>query len=250
MRTKFASLLAATFVFGVTQAASAADIPRGPMVTKAPPLAPVMLWNGCYIGVNGGYGWAHKRGTIVEPGLDPEPAGSHTADGGVAGGQIGCDWQVNPTWVIGVRGMYDWASLRGSNVHPVFPDLAVHTKVNGFGTAVVRAGWLFSPNTMLYVLGGLAWVHDRHHITEFGIEGANARKTRLGFDVGVGLEHMINPGWSLFVEYDYMGFGTKRINFATITGDVIPVDVKQDVQKILVGLNWRWGAGTGVAARW
>ena len=34
--------------------------------------------------------------------------------GVIGGGQVGCDYQVSPNWVIGVQGNFDAATLRGS----------------------------------------------------------------------------------------------------------------------------------------
>lgn len=72
--------LASALSVGVLQSASAADIPAP--VYKAPPAAVVVRnWTGCYIGGNGGYGWAPKDFSDVASGAS---LGSHTAEGGVA----------------------------------------------------------------------------------------------------------------------------------------------------------------------
>src|SRR5260370_8516762 len=38
---------------------------------------------------------------------------AHT-DRPFAGGQVGCDWQFAPTWLIGVEGTAAWADIKGS----------------------------------------------------------------------------------------------------------------------------------------
>jgi outer membrane immunogenic protein len=151
--------LASALSVGVLQSASAADIPAP--VYKAPPAAVVVRnWTGCYIGGNGGYGWAPKDFSDVASGAS---LGSHTAEGGVAGGQVGCDYQTGP-WVFGIRGMFDWADMTGSHT-----DLAsatiYNTRVKSFETAVGRVGYTLMPNTLVYALGGFAWVQDRHTLT-------------------------------------------------------------------------------------
>jgi outer membrane immunogenic protein len=234
-------LLATAIVIGTVQLACAADQPVKRMVTKAPP-APAtaaLTWN-CYLGANGGYAWTHKD-WVFEDGV---PQGSHRPEGGVVGGQIGCDWQVQPTWMVGFRVMYDWTDLKGSNIEAEFTGHTINTQVRGFGTAVVRAGWLVNPNLQFYVLGGLAWIHDKHweaNRTTGALE-AFSDVTRFGYDVGAGAEFLFNPNWSVFVEYDYINVGTRRIDFTCppCTSGIEQYDIKQDMQKILVGLNWRW----------
>src|SRR5947209_581470 len=97
-----ASLCVASLGIGLALPAFAADMPvKAPL--KAPP--PVVLsWTGCYLGGNFGGGWADKHYTdplALPPAFD---LGSHTAEGMVGGGQVGCDYQTGP-WVFGAQGM-------------------------------------------------------------------------------------------------------------------------------------------------
>jgi hypothetical protein len=32
------------------------------------------------------------------------------------GGQVGCDWQFAPNWLIGIEGAAAWADIKGSSV--------------------------------------------------------------------------------------------------------------------------------------
>src|ERR1051325_9036010 len=108
----------------VSASANAADLGRP--VYKAPPpvLAPVRLftWTGCYIGGNIGWGWG--RDTVSIPNLGtttgvPELAGislpSVTGDtkGVLGGGQVGCQYQFTPNWIIGIEGDGEAASIKG-----------------------------------------------------------------------------------------------------------------------------------------
>src|SRR5689334_24618952 len=111
--------------------AGAADLgPR--MVTKAPPMMPVVYnWTGFYIGANGGGGWGRKSWDLQSATLGGFVAeGSHNPSGGVAGGQIGYRWQLAPNWVVGLEAQGDWARLTGSNVSAV-AGLIDNTQVNG-----------------------------------------------------------------------------------------------------------------------
>ena len=244
LRKALGLLATAAFGFGVAQSASAADMP-----IKAPPAAVVVsTWTGFYIGANGGYAWAKKDWFDIS---DAASLGSHTAVGGVVGGQVGYDFQTGP-WVFGIRGMYDWADLNGSNIVPMGTNI-VSTNVRSFATAVGRIGYLFAPNTLVYGLGGAAWARDRYRIsTGAGVEFGNASETKTGYVVGMGLEHKFAPNWSVFVEYDYMHCGcvvpvnSNPLAPPLVPGGVVPtgqvpIDVTQQVSTVLLGINYRFG---------
>src|SRR5204863_8284929 len=117
-----------------------------------------------------------------------------------------------------------------------------------FATVVATLGVLLNPNLELYGLGGVAWVRDRLVITEAPIfnppELWTGRQGRTGYDVGVGVAWIFAPHWNLFVEYDHMGFGTKSFRLTGINaaaGLTFAEDVKLNVDKILIGLNYRFG---------
>jgi outer membrane immunogenic protein len=230
------------------------------MAVKAPPIAPlaapVYSWTGCYIGGNTGGAWAQKSttetssqstgGTLT---LLNTPLGSLTADGWAYGGQIGCDYQFNNNWVVGVRGMWDGSDMRGSNDWPSTVDSLIsnHYNVDSFGTVVGKIGYLLLPTVELYAVGGVAWVHDSLNwiSTVPGLSGviATGDQTRTGYDVGVGLSWMLAPNWDLFLEYDHMGFGTKNMYLTGAginAGDTFGADVKQNVDKVLVGIDYRF----------
>ena len=88
--------------------AGAADL-RAP-VYKAPPVAEAAFnWSGCYVGAHAGYGWGRNKndfGTAVASGPTEEGAFApgefgpfnHDTSGGVAGGQLGCNYQAANNW--------------------------------------------------------------------------------------------------------------------------------------------------------
>jgi outer membrane immunogenic protein len=77
-------------------AAFAADLPG-----KAPAIAPIAVynWTGCYIG--GHIGGAFTDDTATNA---LGASRSHNSSGFVGGGQIGCDYQFAPGWVVGAGG--------------------------------------------------------------------------------------------------------------------------------------------------
>ncbi len=232
--------------------AHAADLQ--PRYQPPPPVvapAPFVSWSGCYVGANIGGAWAHKDFSS----FDKFDEGSHSATGMTGGGQIGCDYQFASNWLIGIQGMFDGADLTGDNVLPDDPDGTFHTKVHWFGTVTGRLGFLVNPTFLVYGKGGIAFVGDNHSFTSTDSLGnaSTGNFTRTGWDAGGGFEWMFLPSWSLWVEYDHMGFGTKTENFLFNDGSfAFQENVKQSVDKVLVGINYRfgWGKGTPVVARY
>jgi outer membrane immunogenic protein len=221
--------------------ASAADMR---MPTKAPPMAapPVATWTGCYIGANIGGGWAKE--TYTDPlAVFPEPAGlgSHTASGVMGGGQVGCDWQMGQ-WVVGARGMFDASDLTGN--HLLLPDGDVFdTRISWYGTATVRVGYLFTPTLLGYIQGGAAFKRQKEVIIDV-IPEALANKDRTGGTVGIGAEWMFAPNWSVFVEGNWAGFGTKTLTFVDLEvppGPPFPLNIKESVVTVVGGVNFRFG---------
>jgi outer membrane immunogenic protein len=234
-----ASLAAAGLGVGFGAAASAADLGRpalAPTYTKAPVVAPIS-WTGCYLG--GSVGGAWSRTSYSEgPGDDD---GGNTGSSFVGGGQIGCDYQAGQ-WVFGAQGMFDWGAIKGNYVVPLDDaddpgtGFRVFNNNKWLATATGRIGYAIQPALLLYGKGGAAWTSINISTADpTAAETALATDNRFGWTFGAGLEYMFAPNWSVFAEYDYLGFGTK-----TVTGNGLAVDVKQDVQVALVGVNWHF----------
>src|ERR1700688_4673489 len=85
--------------------AFAADLAPRPY-TKAPPIAdPGYNWTGFYVGINGGYSWGKASETALIGAPFPANAAAtvkQNVDGGLFGGQIGYNWQVDRNWVLGL----------------------------------------------------------------------------------------------------------------------------------------------------
>lgn len=224
----------------VTGSAMAADLPVKAPVYKAPPaVAPVSSWTGCYLGAHIGGGWGRKRWTNTS-GLDE---GTSNIDGVLGGGQVGCDYQTG-SWVFGAEGDISWTGLRGGHRDPVlnFSDQVLNNEVRSLGTVTGRIGYTFE-RALLYVKGGGAWVNDKYwDVSDTRGNIANATETRTGWTVGGGVEYAFAPNWSAGLEYNYLNFGTNRVQL------ICPVcaagyffkDIKQDIQTVKLSLNYRF----------
>jgi outer membrane immunogenic protein len=231
--------------------AAAADLR---MPVKAPVVAPVPYfnWTGCYIGVHGGGGWGEKRvrgtGIIVVDGVE---LARHDIDGGLAGGQIGCDFQTG-AFVFGVEGSGSWADISGDSADLLALGLTTRSRIDALGTFTARLGWAWD-RTLLYVKGGGAVADDRHRATCATLVGAclgtgllvgdtlaRADETRWGWLVGAGIEWAFTPSWSIKLEYNYMDFDRERVNFALAGGGTAAFDIDQHVHVVKAGLSWRF----------
>lgn len=153
--------------------------------------------------------------------------------------------------MFGVQGTADAADLRAT--HLALGDFYT-TSIPWFATATVRAGYAVQPNLLLYVRGGAAWVRDQETKIDLvtGLLEGTANVTRSGWTVGAGAEYLFAAGWSVFAEYGYMDFGTKRINYITpdIPPAFFPLDTRQSMQTVRAGVNFRFNLAGPVVAKY
>jgi outer membrane immunogenic protein len=71
---------------------------------------------------------------------------------------------------------------------------------------------------------------------------------RDGYTVGAGLEYMFAPNWSAKIEYQYYNFGSTT--FTSGPADIFGTRFRDDDQTVKVGVNYRFGWGGPVAARY
>jgi outer membrane immunogenic protein len=231
---------------------SAADLPTH-LSMKAPAMAPLYNWTGCYIGANAGGGSDRETFTDVDPNSLPNfDLGSEHASGAMGGGQIGCDYQAG-NWVVGAQGMFDATDFKGSNhVAPGpgdrhFPDLYdLSSRVSWVSTATARIGYAIQPQLLLYVRGGAAWMRSdlNFSIAAMGVTNTyTGVETRTGWTAGAGLEYLIAANWSVFAEYSHMDFGSSTLNTTFIPDpSPVPIRIGHRIDTVMLGLNYRIGS--------
>lgn len=231
--------LAVGAVMSVLAAGSvmAADFPPRLQTNAAPRMA-VAPWTACYAGANVGYGFSYADWYDPFAGGD---VGSDTSNGFIGGGQIGCDYQ-DGTFVIGIRDLFDGADVVGSHAYTGAPAFTDQSRLSWFDTLTARMGYTPIQSALFYVTAGAAWAHDRFTET-CALAGSGcpgeANATRTGWIAGTGLEYMIAPPWSVVLEYDVMGFGRRTSTLDYADGTTYNYNIRQDVQTVLVGLNYR-----------
>jgi outer membrane immunogenic protein len=217
---------------GSVSAAQAADIlpapaPAAPPVYR-PPVSPAYNWSGFYIGAMGGYGWSTSQGNNFK--------------GGFAGGTIGGNAQFG-NFVVGGEFEGAWSNI-GQTV--TFAGLGSATdRVQAFGSATARLG-VAVDNLLIYGKGGFAAASNNIKVTVLGVPFSDTQ-THLGFTAGGGLEYGFTPNWSVKGEYLFARYQSKNY-FTTIGGGFASGTF--DVHTVKVGLNYRFGWGGPVVARY
>jgi outer membrane immunogenic protein len=109
--------IAITAVAAFTGSAVAADMP-----VKARYIAPVATaynWTGCYVGAGGGYGmWNQDNQAFNAAGVALELQHTDGGRGWFGTGQVGCDYQFAPKWVVGAFGDFDVSDIKGTMTLP------------------------------------------------------------------------------------------------------------------------------------
>jgi outer membrane immunogenic protein len=240
-------LLAGVAVAAVAVAApaNAADL-RMP-VKAAPSVAPApyFSWTGCYIGAHVGWGWGHKDfGNATSRGsTDFSLNTSFDTSGAMFGGQLGCNYQLQGNWVIGLEGSVSGADINGFSGSAACESSIIHAKTDFLASITGRLGWNgWDPRTLFYIKGGAAWAHDRY-LWASESNQHDVQQDRSGWVIGFGVEWAFAPNWSAFAEYDHYDFGTERTCFTCTRGTNLHFDITQQIDTVRLGVNYRFNVG-------
>jgi outer membrane immunogenic protein len=254
MKFRPAGLLLTAIGIATLQTASAADMPVKAPIYKAPrSVVASDIWSGFYFGGHLGGAWGHNQfddplGGFTTPGVFAGDRGSAF----IGGPQLGANWQTG-NYVFGIQADIAFANLKSSVIAPLSTTTTMDTRTNTITTVTGRVGYAWDM-LMAYVKGGGAWTHNKYQLNDptLGIS-ATGSATQSGFVVGAGWEWAFAPNWSVFVEYDYLGLGTKsNVPMTDPVFGVAPIDVKQDIQMVKTGLNFKLAPswpGMGALAR-
>jgi outer membrane immunogenic protein len=226
---------AAAIVGGAALAADVAPDYRAPPVAVVP-----YTWTGFYAGVNVGGVWTDTN-ALWEPlpnsaafGVFPI-AGNTGGSSAIGGLQVGYNWQVTPTWVVGLESDWSWAHTGLSVTGPwiVNPGggavsgsfTIMSSTLDWVSSLRARLGYLVTPNLMLYGTAGGASGKIDYAASNSGAATLYATtvafsRTQGGWVAGSGLEWMITPNWLLRGEYLYYSLGSSP---SVVVGSVTPI---------------------------
>jgi outer membrane immunogenic protein len=165
--------------------------------------AAAQSFNGPSIGLQGGWQEEKISNPTIIAGVARIDASRDAAVGGVFAGY---DHQLGSRVVIGLEGGFSIASsdrIRGSAA-----STAVQVDPKYSFDATARAGYLVTPETLLYVRGGYANERVRTTVTS-KLLTATATENRDGWLVGGGVERLLAANVSARLEYRYTDLGSR-----------------------------------------
>lgn len=201
---------------------------------------------------------------------------SFTASGVTGGAQLGRNWQVGSAWLIGLETDLQLSGI-GGGAEYLEPDKGAQAvrlganssqRLDWFGTARGRVGYLPDERLLVFATGGLAYGQTRSaaavsvvgdtgwtidgptfatsmvcpgHTTCFG--GETSRLT-AGWSAGGGLEYAISPRVTLKAEYLHVDLGRSKVRLTAqspAVGDAfIDVGLKSAYDIVRLGMNYRF----------
>ena len=270
----------------MTGVSFAADLPVSAPYRQAFIVQQAVEWTGFYFGVNAGYGWGQHtsdirfagNGAFTNPvsalSINPftglpfvntfagptelsgtRAGGSGNLKGGLAGGQIGFNWQAG-MFVFGGEVDGQWSGQESTFTVgcgagcTAAHNVKLRSLVTGRGRLGLAFDWI-----MPYVTGGAALVNglDNLTVTVGGVTAnfAPLSGSTLGWTAGAGVEVALWTNWSAKFEYLYVS-----ANGANVTAPIpnalgagfatTPMEYRDNI--VRVGLNYRFGprGGPGV----
>jgi outer membrane immunogenic protein len=238
MRRNLLASTALTTSTLVTGAALAANLPL-----KAPP-APAVIpfsWTGCYVGLNAGGAATSIDHSLAVPPVETGfgTLGSSGRESSfIGGGQLGCNWQFDPKWVLGLEGDFNWLKAKRSqnfafgqaSTPTTFSDedsvASLGTSLRWLSTIRARFGYAWE-RSLLYATGGLAIGRvtssasmnlDVGDTTSGAIFSGSSSTTRTGWVAGLGYAYAFTDRLSGKLEYLHFDLGNASYNVNLISG--------------------------------
>jgi opacity protein-like surface antigen len=139
-------LLAGVVALGLAIPAAAADLPASRPAPAPYVVPPFFNWTGCYVGVEGGGNWGRSEQVARSgPFGGSSITGTFDLSGGIAGGTVGCNYQLGSTFVIGIENDISWTDKKGSAVdQPPFDPAATSStrERSGSTPCAAASAWL------------------------------------------------------------------------------------------------------------
>ena len=253
----------------------------------AAPPAPVASWTGFYVGGEFGAGWSSQAVNFSpnDPAaavlfntafVTQPPASDRVSQSGPVGGiEAGYNWQAGPNLLVGfetdfnLSGMTGQASTVSIAIAPNTQTTTAEQRTDWYGSIRGRAGFLATPNLLLFGTGGFAYgrvadaasysVSGIFHVTSpnlaFSVlcqpnitcfSGASSA-TRTGWTAGAGAEWLLDGHWSAKLEYQFVDLGseiTRVTAFATNAAGAAPASLsaafRDEFHVVRAGLNYRY----------
>ena len=177
--------------------------------------------------------------------------------GAVAGGQVGCNYQIRQ-FVVGVEGEFDWARphLRAPRLIPLTAKVSLLPTTSM--TPLSQCAWatrsIVSWHTASWGPGSgkFDWMRTETDFPGVGCECTSTRsatRTLIGLLFGFGFEYALTDQWTAKLEYNYINYGNATANFTTACSPAINCGgietsftntEREAVQTFKVGVNFKF----------
>jgi outer membrane immunogenic protein len=184
--------------------AQAADMP-----IKAPRyVEPAASWAGWYIGAHAGAAWQQTTANTAYQDNGAYDNNTFSKSGFIGGGQIGYNWQ-HGNFVFGLEG--DISALSGKNTGELQSSgYQYSSRISWLSTVRSRFG-LAVGDTMAYMTAGVAFGGVKNNVNADNGDNSSS-KTRTGWTVGGGVEHMLSRNWTIGLEGLFVDLGKSHVN--------------------------------------
>ena len=189
-------------------------------------------WSGFYVG--GGIGAGAANHEFPFPGGTFDGLGGEGVYGEIS---LGYDHMLTDRFLLGGFISARLGAIETTVSVPTVPD-STATLDHGFD-AGLRVGYLITPETLGYVLAGYSYQHLDVSSPPLSF---STDEDFSGFVVGFGLETALTDRITAKVEYNYRQYGGEDFG----TGGLL--NVEPSTHTVLLGINYRFGAGDGAPA--
>jgi opacity protein-like surface antigen len=247
-------LVSSAIALTVWSGTALADGMRHGSLKDAPmAMMPGPMWSGFYAGLGLGYGHAVIENNYWESTGVSRSLHGEGANGGLGTVTVGFDRQVRDRYVWGAFADFDWSSIELSYTSNT--TVGEETLRLDWSWAVgLRAGFLLTPTTLLYLAGGYTQAHfdnnGYYDITAFATTfPGKGSITHDGYFAAVGMETLLGHNLGLKGEMRYAEYGSKLINSGVLLGDSFTDHAQPSVLTGRLVLSYRFGHhGHGHAA--
>jgi outer membrane immunogenic protein len=172
-------------------------------------------WTGFYAGIDGGWAKAdfdHSFNSGGHYNFDPGDTFDYDDNGGLLGGHVGYNWQVQHL-VFGIEAGAAKTWLEANEVEsPFFPVADVwSSRVKWLGSVTPRVGFTHD-RALVYVKGGWAFGEVEDRVEHIDTDFVSASDTRNGWTIGGGAEFKLTDNIILGAEYNYYDLGDAKID--------------------------------------
>jgi outer membrane immunogenic protein len=211
----------------------------------------------------------------------PFPSGYRIPQSGAVGGvEAGYNWQWS-SWLLGVEADFSFAGMSGrasgtslaGGPPPLTQSTTAEQSTDWFGTVRGRAGWLATPNLLLFGTGGFAYgrvAESANQMFNQVVQGnippfsfvcsantqcfaGSSSAIRTGWAAGGGVEWLLDQHWSAKIEYQFVDLGTETVRVTAVSVCTIVCGVPFGTQPaslnaafhdrfnvVRLGLNYRY----------